>query len=122
MAQQGIIAAERMDGSAALRAVDGFKLVYAEAFAEPPYDETEDDVAAFRRFPVQVRNRTFRAALARAEDGGPIGMAYGHRLGRTGPAAVRRADHRSASPTCTCPRSEGVHDVSPGGGACSASP
>ncbi|RFC75071.1 GNAT family N-acetyltransferase [Streptomyces sp. AcE210] len=82
MAQQGIISVERMGGSAAVQAVDAFKLIYAEAFAEPPYDETEDDVAAaFRRFPVQTRKRTFRAALARCEDGEPVGMAYGFPLG-----------------------------------------
>ncbi|WP_351234568.1 GNAT family N-acetyltransferase [Streptomyces sp. NPDC002133] len=81
MAQQRTIAIERMDGSAAVQAKDTFKLIYAEAFAEPPYNETEDDVAAaFRRFPVQARNRTFRAALARTEDGEPIGMAYGYPL------------------------------------------
>jgi ribosomal protein S18 acetylase RimI-like enzyme len=81
MTQQGIIAVERMDGSAAAQAVDAFRLIYAEAFAEPPYNETEDDIAAaFRRFPVQARNRTFRATLARCEDGDPVGMAYGYPL------------------------------------------
>ncbi|WP_435221999.1 hypothetical protein [Streptomyces sp. Tue6028] len=60
MARQGIIATQRMDGAAAVRAADAFKPAYAEAFAEPPYGETEDDVAAaFRRFPVQARNDTF---------------------------------------------------------------
>ncbi|MET7495651.1 GNAT family N-acetyltransferase [Streptomyces sp900116325] len=81
MTQQGIIATERMDGSTAVQAEDAFRLIYAEAFSEPPYNETEDDVAAaFLRFPVQARNRAFRAALARTEDGEPIGMAYGHPL------------------------------------------
>ncbi|MFD6880191.1 MULTISPECIES: GNAT family N-acetyltransferase [unclassified Streptomyces] len=82
MTQQGIIAIGRMDGSAAVEAEDAFKLIYGEAFAEPPYNETADDVAAaFRRFPVQARNRTFRAALARTSEGEPIGMAYGYPLG-----------------------------------------
>ncbi|MDO0917443.1 GNAT family N-acetyltransferase [Streptomyces sp. DT2A-34] len=82
MTQQGTIAIERMDGSAAVQAENAFKLIYAEAFAEPPYNETEDDVAAaFHRFPVQARNPTFRAALARTEDGEPIGMACGYLLG-----------------------------------------
>ncbi|GHB72610.1 hypothetical protein GCM10010377_73840 [Streptomyces viridiviolaceus] len=81
MAQQGIVAMERMDGSAAVRAEDAFELIYAEAFAEPPYNETEDDVAAaFRRFPVQARKRAFRAVLARTSEGEPIGMAYGYPL------------------------------------------
>ncbi|MFJ6849816.1 GNAT family N-acetyltransferase [Streptomyces sp. NPDC091271] len=71
-----------MGGSAAVRAEEAFRTVYAEAFAEPPYDEGEDDVAAaFRRFPVQARDRTFRAVLARCEDGEPVGMAYGFTLG-----------------------------------------
>lgn len=80
--QHGVIAVERMDGAAAMHAADAFKLVYAEAFTGPPYDESEDDVdAAFRRFPVQARKHGFRAVLARTEDGEPIGMAYGHPLG-----------------------------------------
>ncbi|GAA3617676.1 hypothetical protein GCM10022419_123950 [Nonomuraea rosea] len=81
MTQQGTIAIERMDGSAAAQAEDVFRVIYAEAFAEPPYDETEDDVAAaFRRFPFQARKHGFRAALARTGDGEPVGMAYGFPL------------------------------------------
>ncbi len=84
MRQQGTIAIKRMDGSAAVQAENAFKLIYAEAFAEPSYHETEDDVAAaFRRFPIQACNRTFRAALARTRDGEAIGMAYGYSLGPT---------------------------------------
>lgn len=81
--QEITIAVQHMDGAAAVLAEDAIRLIYAEAFAEPPYNETEDDVAAaFRRFPVQARNRTFRAVLARTSEGGePIGMAYGYRLG-----------------------------------------
>lgn len=67
---------------AAAQAAGAFKLVYAEAFAEPPYNETADDVAAtFRRFRSQTRNGAFRAALARTEGGEPVGMAYGYPLG-----------------------------------------
>ncbi|MER5932458.1 GNAT family N-acetyltransferase [Streptomyces sp. NPDC002054] len=81
MTQQGTIVIERMDGTAAAQAEDAFRLIYAEAFAEPPYNEAEDDVAAaFRRFPSQARKHAFRAALARTEDGEPAGMAYGHPL------------------------------------------
>ncbi|WP_327283539.1 MULTISPECIES: GNAT family N-acetyltransferase [unclassified Streptomyces] len=106
MPQQGIIAIERMDGAAAVRAGEAFRLIYAEAFAEPPYGETEEDVAAaFRRFPVQARKHGFRAVLARAEgDGEPIGMAYGFPLGpdtvwwdeltEPVPEAMRREDGR----------------------------
>ncbi len=82
MTQQATITAERMDGSAAARAEDAFRLVYTEVFAEPPYNETADDVAAtFRRFRSQIRKTTFRAALARTEHGEPVGMAYGYPLG-----------------------------------------
>lgn len=98
---------ERLDGPAAVRAADAFRLIYADAFAEPPYDETAQDVAAaFRRFPVQARKPGFRACLARTPRGEPIGMAYGFPLGPdtvwwdelTGPVpdAVRREDgHRT---------------------------
>ncbi|NEA46067.1 GNAT family N-acetyltransferase [Streptomyces sp. SID10815] len=80
------VTVEGLDGAAAGEAEGDFALVYAEAFAEPPYRETEDDVvAAFRRFRSQARERTFRAALARTADGTPVGMAYGWVLGpRTG--------------------------------------
>ncbi|MER7519121.1 GNAT family N-acetyltransferase [Streptomyces sp. NPDC126499] len=83
MTRQGqrAIVLERMDGSAAAGARDAFRLIYAEAFGEPPYHETEEDVAAaFRRFPAQTRRDGFRAALARTEDGDPVGMAYGFPL------------------------------------------
>ncbi|MEV0185562.1 GNAT family N-acetyltransferase [Streptomyces sp. NPDC050625] len=84
MTQQETIAVERLDGSAAAQAEDAFRLVYAEAFAEPPYNETADDVTAtFRRFRSQTRKPSFRAALARTEGGEPVGMAYGHLLSPT---------------------------------------
>ncbi|MBH1934378.1 GNAT family N-acetyltransferase [Streptomyces sp. AV19] len=71
-----------MNGPAAARAEAAFRLVYAEAFAEPPYNETSDDVVAtFRRFRSQTRKPTFRATLARTEDDEPVGMAYGYPLG-----------------------------------------
>ncbi|TDC79101.1 GNAT family N-acetyltransferase [Streptomyces hainanensis] len=71
-----------MDGTMAARAEDAFRLVYAEVFAEPPYRETADDVAAaFRRFRAQVRKPSFRAAFARITEGVPVGMAYGYNLG-----------------------------------------
>lgn len=46
MTPQGTITVERMDGSAAAQAVDAFRLVYADVFAEPPYNEAADDVTA----------------------------------------------------------------------------
>ncbi len=73
-----------LDGPSAAHAEPAFQLVYAEAFAEPPYNETPDSVeATFRRFRSQVRKATFRAALARTADGEPVGIAYGYPLGPT---------------------------------------
>ncbi|MEV5311665.1 GNAT family N-acetyltransferase [Streptomyces sp. NPDC052610] len=101
-----IITTELFAGSAALRVEDAFRLIYAEVFAEPPYHETDDDVrAAFRRFRSQAARRdAFLAALARTEDGEPVGMAYGFPLepetrwwdGVAGPVpeAMRREDGR----------------------------
>ncbi|MEU3962131.1 GNAT family N-acetyltransferase [Streptomyces buecherae] len=75
---------ERMDGASAAHAEGAFVLVYAEAFAESPYDKTAQDVEAnFRRFRSQVRKATFRAALARSVEGEPIGIAYGYPLSAT---------------------------------------
>ncbi|PKV76992.1 GNAT family N-acetyltransferase [Streptomyces sp. TLI_146] len=82
MTQRATITIERVDGPAAARAEDAFRLVYAEAFAEPPYHETADDVAAaFRTFRSRTREGTFRACLARTGDGEPVGMAYGYPVG-----------------------------------------
>ncbi|MFG2880711.1 GNAT family N-acetyltransferase [Streptomyces sp. NPDC048337] len=76
------ISIDQLDGAAAAVAEDSFRLVYAEAFAEPPYDETEADVsAAFRRFRSQTRKITFLGVLATTEDAQPVGMAYGYHLG-----------------------------------------
>ncbi|MFJ7206094.1 GNAT family N-acetyltransferase [Streptomyces sp. NPDC098789] len=67
-----------MDGAAAAKAEGALGLIYAEVFAEPPYNETEDDaVEALRRLSSQLHRATFRAALARTQDGDPVGMAYG---------------------------------------------
>ncbi|MFD7027387.1 GNAT family N-acetyltransferase [Streptomyces sp. NPDC059917] len=67
-----------MDGAAAAKAAGALGLIYAEVFAEPPYNESADDaVAAVRRLSAQLHRATFRAALARTRDGDPVGMAYG---------------------------------------------
>ncbi|WP_055495278.1 N-acetyltransferase [Streptomyces sp. TP-A0356] len=83
MTQRATITVERLNGLGATQAEDAFRLIYAEAFAEPPYNETEEDVAAtFRRFRSQTRKAAFRAALARTQGGGePVGMAFGYPLG-----------------------------------------
>ncbi|QIJ62944.1 GNAT family N-acetyltransferase [Streptomyces sp. JB150] len=81
MTPRGTVGVERLDGQAALQAEDAFTLVYAEVFAEPPYRETDEEVAAtFRRFRSQARKPGFAAALARTEHGEAVGMAYGHPL------------------------------------------
>lgn len=81
MTRHSPLTTERLDGPAAARAADAFGLVYAEAFAEPPHHETEEDIAAaFHRFPDQTRRPAFRAALARTAGGEPAGMAYGWML------------------------------------------
>lgn len=99
------VSVELLDGPAAAEVEVAFRLVYAEAFAEPPYNENETDVsAAFRRFRSQTRKATFRSTLARSLDGRPVGMAYGYPLGpQTGwwdqlvepvPEEMRREDGR----------------------------
>ncbi|MGI5338165.1 GNAT family N-acetyltransferase [Streptomyces sp. CA-181903] len=76
-------AVETMNGPAAVRAVGAFRLVYAEAFTEPPYSEKEADVAlTFDRFRAEAAHPAFRAALARTATGEPVGMALGTTLGR----------------------------------------
>ncbi|MDJ1133629.1 GNAT family N-acetyltransferase [Streptomyces iconiensis] len=76
------ITVEALDGEGAAQAEEDFSTVYAEVFAEPPYHETDDDVAdAFRRFRAQARKPTFRGALAHTAEGEPVGMAFGYPLG-----------------------------------------
>ncbi|WP_336298245.1 MULTISPECIES: GNAT family N-acetyltransferase [unclassified Streptomyces] len=75
------ITVEALDGPAAARAEPAFRRVYAEVFAEEPYEETPESVeATFRRFRSQVRKSTFRAAFARTGEGEPVGIAYGYPL------------------------------------------
>ncbi|GAA2222705.1 hypothetical protein GCM10010232_03910 [Streptomyces amakusaensis] len=98
MTRQGAIAVECLNGPASARAEQAFRLVYAETFAEPPYNETEADVTAcFRRFRSQTRKQTFRAVLARTRQGEPVGIGLRvpprppHRLvGPDRPARPRR--------------------------------
>ncbi|MGI5259832.1 N-acetyltransferase family protein [Streptomyces angustmyceticus] len=80
------ITTESLDGPAAARFEPTFRPIYAEVFAEKPYEESPDSVeATFRRFRYQVRTSTFRAALAHTTDGEAVGMAYGYPLSpRTG--------------------------------------
>ncbi|MBB1245604.1 GNAT family N-acetyltransferase, partial [Streptomyces durbertensis] len=81
---------ERLDGPATARAEAAFRQVYAATFAEPPYLETPETIAAaFSDFTEQTRAPGFRAALARARaragslrSGGPepVGIAFGRSL------------------------------------------
>ncbi|GES31215.1 GNAT family N-acetyltransferase [Streptomyces angustmyceticus] len=75
------ITVEPLDGPAAARSESAIRLVYAEVFAEAPYEEGLEAVeATFRRFRSQARKSTFRAALARTAGGEPVGIAYGYPL------------------------------------------
>lgn len=75
-----MITVQRLDGAAAAAAEGAFRLVYAEAFAEPPYDKGSEDVETnMRRFRSQTRKASFRAALAVDADV-PVGIAYGYAL------------------------------------------
>ncbi|MEU5030020.1 GNAT family N-acetyltransferase [Streptomyces milbemycinicus] len=81
MTASGRITVERLDGAGAAQSEGAFTLVFAEAFAEPPYCKTSEEVDAnFRRFRSQVRKATFRGALARTTGGEPVGIAYGYPL------------------------------------------
>ncbi|MFW6691965.1 GNAT family N-acetyltransferase [Streptomyces sp. MAR4 CNX-425] len=81
MTQRQAVALALLDGHAAAQAEDAFRLIYADAFADPPYNETDAEVnATFRRFRSQTRKAVFRAALAWTEGGEPVGMAYGYPL------------------------------------------
>ncbi|MFF8958756.1 GNAT family N-acetyltransferase [Streptomyces sp. NPDC014894] len=82
MASRETITVERMDAAGAVRVEGELRRVYAEVFAEPPYEETAEGVeAGLRRFHGKAGEPGFRAALARDGDGEPVGMAYGYALG-----------------------------------------
>jgi len=69
-----------VDGQRAAPLLGLVRSVYAEVFAEPPYDEGPDDVARFAAgWALQTAQPGFRLALA-TEDGTPLGFAFGHPL------------------------------------------
>ncbi|MFJ9777648.1 GNAT family N-acetyltransferase [Kitasatospora sp. NPDC101157] len=76
---------EVLDGTATVELEDQLKVVFAEAFAEPPYGEgSQADVdRALKRFRSQTRKAGFLAAVAFAPDGQVVGMAYGYPLAAT---------------------------------------
>jgi ribosomal protein S18 acetylase RimI-like enzyme len=82
MTEREVVTVERMDGRAALEAEEAFRFIYAEVFSEPPYRETDDDVATtFKRFRSQARKPAFAASMARTKVGESVGMAYGYPVG-----------------------------------------
>lgn len=65
-----------LDGAAAREVADEIRDLYADVYAEPPYNEGPDDVAGFvGRFDKQTRGRGFTLAAAR-DSGRLVGMAY----------------------------------------------
>lgn len=59
---------------------DAVRAVYAEVYAEPPYNEGQEDVERFaRRFATHQQQPRFRLVVAR-RDREPIGFAYGYAL------------------------------------------
>lgn len=70
------ITVELLDGEHARQAASAVRELYAEVYAEPPYNEGPDDVAGFaERFDAQTRDRGFALAAAR-DTGRLVGMAY----------------------------------------------
>lgn len=71
----------RFDGLEAGFVEGELRLIYAEAFRDPPYDKNRsDEETNFRRLRSQMKKPGFRAVLARTADGEPVGMAYGYPL------------------------------------------
>jgi GNAT superfamily N-acetyltransferase len=74
-----------LNGEQASARLDELAGLYAEVYAEPPYEWGEDHVALFReRFEVQRRQAGFRLVTARA-DGQLVGLAFGVTLLPTTP-------------------------------------
>lgn len=69
------------DSAEAAQALNEFLPVYAEVYAEPPYNEGPDDVASFAAndWPRRYTAPGFRLVLAR-HAGNAIGFAFGHNL------------------------------------------
>ena len=64
----------------ALAQIDAIAPIYASAYAEAPYHEGPDDVAAFRAgWPRRVAQPSFRLVVARFR-GEAVGFSFGHQL------------------------------------------
>ncbi len=94
-----------LNGSQAAQLEDGLKAVFAQAFAEPPYDEGgPDDVdRAFRRFRSQTRKADDLADVAFGPGDQVVGMAYGYPLAAT----TRWWETPSSHPPCRTPAPRG---------------
>lgn len=72
---------ETFGGERARELLDPVREIYAEVFAEPPYEEGPKDVASFAGGWVHHTGQPgFRLALATAGER-PVGFAFGHPLG-----------------------------------------
>jgi ribosomal protein S18 acetylase RimI-like enzyme len=80
MGDAGWFTVSRYDGDSALEQLDLVRELYAEVYAEPPYREGPEDVAAFaddwRR---RVGQPGFRLVVAHVGSR-PAGFAFGHQL------------------------------------------
>ncbi|CAM5724869.1 GNAT family N-acetyltransferase [Streptomyces fumanus] len=71
---------ERHEAPGAAAGLDAFLPAYAEVYAEPPYREGPDDVAAFtEHYRTHTRRPGMRLVLAR-EGEEVVGFGYGYRL------------------------------------------
>ena len=61
--------------------LDGFVDLYQQVYAEPPYEETPDDAAAFGRRLTEEAQRPGFTLVAAIEDDGVIGFAHGYTFG-----------------------------------------
>jgi GNAT superfamily N-acetyltransferase len=67
-----------IDGPGVASVADDIAALYALSYAEPPWSEGPEDIAAFRtRLRVWAAERGFVGLLARRPDGALVGAAYG---------------------------------------------
>jgi len=77
----GDIGYELLDADQARPLTDALRELYAEVYAEPPYEEGPEHVARFRRwFDDHLREPGFRLARATDADGELVGAVYGHTM------------------------------------------
>ncbi|MFI1660036.1 GNAT family N-acetyltransferase [Streptomyces sp. NPDC020472] len=118
MTGRGAVAIEPMDGPAAVRAQDAFRLVYAEAFAGPPYHETEDGRRTFGLMEIAVRGPWRGQGVARALHtalldgiGAERVLLNVHPANRAATAAYRAWGYRKVGETRPGGGAADLHDV-----------